>query len=222
MRLKLRRGRVVLAATAVAAVSALGVIGWTHTLGFLNVSSTNAANSVTAGTVKVGAGGSGAIVTMSAGKPGTTTCGEATVTSSGTLPGQFELSESHITGNSGTGTLGRALQLQVTQDPATYSASACTVTGGTSVYGGAFDSLSPTKLTGLATAGTGHSAGDWLVGEQHTFAFVVAFPSSGVAIPSPGSTPAPTPSDNAYQAQTVSAEFDWYGTQSRATVVTHS
>ena len=222
MLLTSRRRKLVPAAFAVAALAALGAIAVPHTFGRLDASSSNAANAITEGTLSVTTTVSGAVVTMTNAKPGGITCGAITVTNSGSLPGQFELSESNVTGNHGTGTLGRALQLHITQDPTAFTQATCAVSGGSSVYSGAFDSVASVKLTGSASSGTGRNASDWAPGESHQFVFVVTFPGAGSVVPSPGATPPSSAADNAYQAQTVSAEMDWYGTQSRASVVSHS
>lgn len=213
-----------IAVLGLASVAALVLPG---TFGFLNANTKNAANAVSTGTLTMAnTPGSGAILSAIALKPGSVACAQVTVTNSGRLPGQFQLSESNVTGSFGTGTLGRGLSLVITQGATSYTQGSCAVSGGTTIYSGPFDSVTAPgiKLTGTAAGGVGanNQAGDWLTGESHVFTFVVTFPSSGATLPAAGSTPGPTAADNAYQLETVSAEFDWYSAQSRATVITNT
>lgn len=223
MRVTGRVSRLALCVTAVAAVAAGSALVVPGTLGLFNTRTTNAGNAMSTGSLTMtnGAGGGAAILTASTLRPGSVVCAEVAAKNAGSLPGQFELGQSHLTGSTGTGTLGRGLTLVITQDPSTYSQATCAVTGGSTVSSSAFDSVTTPAitLTGNATGGTGNQAGDWLAGEQHTFAFVVTFASAGATMPPAGATPGPTAADNAYQGQTVSAEFDWYSAQSRASVV---
>ena len=225
------RARLSLALGAAACISAVGAVSLVHTFGFFNARAANSGNSFSVGTLTMSNGTNGAaVVTVTNMKPGDVTCGKVTVTNSGGLPSQIELAESQLSGSSGAaGTLGRYLQLDIWQDATVSGGSSCSLSDSPPsaarqhIVSTAFDSLSTTKVTGKATGSlTGTQAGDWFGGEGHTFVILVTLPSNPVTPPTPGATAPPTPSASVYQGLSVSAEFDWYGSQSRATVTSHS
>lgn len=224
------KGRLPLAVAAAASIAVVGAVVIPRTLGFFDASTTNPGNSIQAGTLKMTNSDAGTHVftvasTPNGGmKPGDTECNSVTISNSGTLPAQVEVTEANAatTANGNSGDLKHALQMAVYQG-GTLNTTTCAVTGGTSIYSGAFDSLTPNpmKLTGNATAGTGTAAGDWNASEAHTFNFVITFPGTGGAPALPSAQPALN-ADNVYQGESASADFNWYSTQSTVAVVSNS
>ena len=225
------KGRLPLAVVAAASIAVVGAVVIPRTLGFFDASTTNPGNSIAAGTLAMTNSDSGSHVftvlsTPNGGfKPGDTECNSVTITNSGTLPAQVELTEANAstTKNGNTGDLKHALQMSINQG-GTLDTTTCGVTGGTSVYSGAFDSLSPNpvKLTGNATAGTGTASGDWKATEAHTFVFVITFPGTGTAPALPSAQPTSANVDNAFQGESASADLNWYSTQSTVAVASNS
>jgi len=215
------KSKMALAVAAAAGVSLVATVVIPRTLGFFDASTSNPGNSLSSGTLTMTNSKNGHLIlsVSSNMKPGDVACGSVTITNSGSLPGQVELSESNVVGG-GAASFGRDLQMNIVQG-GSFSSGCTLAAGGSSVYNSSFDSLPITKLTGNGTAGTGEAAGDWNSTEAHTFAVVVSFPNSGNATPPAfPATPQPTNSDNQYQNQTASAELDWYSTQSTVSVTT--
>ncbi|HXA29860.1 MAG TPA: TasA family protein [Candidatus Angelobacter sp.] len=207
-----------LAVAAAAGVSLVATVVIPRTLGFFDATTSNPGNSFTAGTLTMTNDKTGALVVTvpSNMKPGDIACGHVTVTNSGSLPAQVELSEAALTGS----TLESYLKMHIVKG-GTLDA-ACAISGGSDVYAtGAFNGVPITKVAGIGTAGTGEAAGDWNPSEAHTFNVVVTFPNSGAATPPAfPATPNPTNSDNQYQNQNASATLNWYSTQSTVSVTT--
>jgi hypothetical protein len=215
------KSKMALAVAAAAGVSLVATVVIPRTLGFFDASTSNPGNSFSSGSLTMSNSKTNALVLTVASnmKPGDVACGTVTITNTGSLPAQVELSESNVVGG-GAASFGRDLQMHIVQD-GSFSSGCTLAAGGSNVYNSSFDSLPISKLTGAGTAGTGEAAGDWNSTEAHTFAVVVSFPNSGSATPPPfPATPQPTNSDNVYQGKTASVELDWYSTQSTVSVTT--
>jgi hypothetical protein len=120
-----------------------------------SASSANPSNTFSAGTLKIGNSQSSAILNASGLKPGQSATGTVDIKNTGSIDGDFSLSESNVTNSDAVHPLADQLQLDVVD-----------TTTSAPVYSGSLSGL-PTKALG-----TYHG------GDQHTYQFTVTLPSS--------------------------------------------
>ena len=146
-------------------------------------SSANAANTFSAGTLEIGKDPSGAILTASNMKPGSSSSGVVDIQNTGSVAGDFSLSESAPVDSDATNPLSAKLDLVVIDCGVNSGTPPDCVTGTTPVYSG--------KLNAL----TSQSLGNYASNVKHRFKFTVSFPSSS--------------GDDVYQGDNTSVGFTW-------------
>jgi spore coat-associated protein N len=142
-------------------------------------SAANPSNTFTAGTLSIGTSSSSALFNATNLKPGDTVPGTVDIQNTGSLPGTFTLSTSHVTDTSAL--LGQ-LDLKI-EDCGVWSGSSAPPCGGTNIV---YDA----KANPVGTVNLGTFASN----AKHRYRFDVTMPSS-IA--------------NSFQGTTASVQFDW-------------
>jgi hypothetical protein len=146
-------------------------------------SSANASNTFSAGSLSIGNSPSGAVLTASNLKPGDSNSGTADIQNTGTVSGDFSLSESTPTNSDVAHPLSAKLDLVVIDCGVVTGTPPDCITGTTPVYSG--------KLGAL----TSQSLGNYGTNVKHRFKFTVSFPTGA--------------DDNDYQGDDTSVDFNW-------------
>jgi spore coat-associated protein N len=150
--------------------------------------SANAGNIVTAGNLThSNSRAPGAILNVTALKPGGSQSGTVDITNTGDVSGVFTVSESNILDSDTAHKMSQKLNLVVTDlgDPGATTPPAPVVK-----YSGKLGSMTATDLGAYAT------------GDTHRYKFTVTFPDGGIP-------PTPTSGDNLYKGGSVTADFNW-------------
>jgi spore coat-associated protein N len=142
-------------------------------------SAANPSNTFTAGTLGIGSSSSSAVFTMPNMKPGDTSSGTVDIQNTGSLPGTFTLSTSHITDASGL--LGQ-LDLKI-EDCGLWSGTSAPACPGTNLVYNA-------KASGVGSV----SLNSFAPSAKHRYKFDVTLPSA-IA--------------NAFQGASATVQFDW-------------
>ena len=148
--------------------------------------SANAGNVVTAGNLRhLNSKAPGAILSVSALRPGQSDLGTVDITNNGDIDGDFTLTKSNVVNSDGSNPLSAKLDLVIEDlgDPATPSAP-------------------DQKYSGKLGAMGALDLGTLQPGDVHRYRFTVSFPDGGTP-------PGPTTGDNAYKGDSVTVEYDW-------------
>src|SRR3954471_13010404 len=145
-------------------------------------SAANPSNTFTAGTLGIGSSSSSAVFTMPNMKPGDTASGTVDIQNTGSLPGAFTLSTSHI---SDTSSLLGQLDLKI-EDCGLWSGTTAPPCAGTNM-------LYSAKASGFATA----SLSSFAPSAKHRYKFDITLPSA---------------TGNTFQGAAATVQFDWTAT----------
>jgi len=146
-------------------------------------SSANASNTFSSGSLSIGNSAGGAILTASNLKPGDSSTGTVDIQNTGTVGGDFTLSESAPVDSDVVHPMSAKLDLDVVDCGVVTGTPPDCVTGTTPVYSG--------KLGAM----TSQSLGSYAANVKHRFKFTVSFPSGA--------------DDDDYQSDDTSVDFNW-------------
>jgi hypothetical protein len=189
--LRRRRGRLLMALLLLLLATSV-VIG---SLAVFTGSSTNAGSEVDAGTLTIGNSKAGvAVITAAEMVPGETREGTVTITNTGTVAGQFRLSDSDLADTPGPngGKLSGALDLRI-------------VDLGPDGAPGGGDDVNPATYDGRFDSMPSIDLGTWPAGAKHTYRLAVTFRNTGA----PGSS---TTQDNAFKQSAAKVTYTWDAT----------